>query len=51
MNLRIQIPEHLNSILIARAAESGKDVESYVVDTICEQLEVPNTAATGAPAV
>jgi|LakMenE18May11ns_1017448.scaffolds.fasta_scaffold9535464_1 hypothetical protein len=48
MNLRIQIPEHLNSILIARAAESGKDVESYVFDTICEQLEVPNTVASAA---
>jgi hypothetical protein len=48
MNLRIQIPEHLNSILIARAAESGKDVESYVVDTICEQLDVPNTVASAA---
>ena len=48
MNLRIQIPEHLNSILIARAAESGKDVESYAVDAICEQLEVPNSFASAA---
>jgi len=46
MNLRIQIPEHLNSILVARAAESGKDIESYVVDAICEQLEVPNPIAS-----
>ena len=46
MNLRIHIPEHLNSILTARAAECGKDVESFVVDSICEQLEVPNSAAS-----
>ena len=48
MNLRIQIPEHLNSILALRAAECGKDVESYVVDSICEQLDVSNTATTTA---
>ena len=43
MNLRIHIPDHLNSALIARAAESGKDVESFVVDSICEQLEAPDS--------
>ena len=48
MNLRIQIPEHLNSILTARAAECGKDIESYVVDSICEQLDVPNSVASPA---
>ena len=42
MNLRIQIPEHLNSILKARAAESGKDIETYVVDAICDQLLIPH---------
>jgi hypothetical protein len=46
MNLRIQIPEHLNSILVARAAESGKDVESFVVDAICERLEAPTEFST-----
>lgn len=46
MNLRIHIPEHLNSILTARAAECGKDIESFVVDSICEQLEVPNSAVS-----
>ena len=48
MNLRIHIPEHLNSILTARAAECGKDIESYVVDSICEQLDVPNSVASPA---
>ena len=43
MNLRIHIPEHLNSIHTARAAECGKDVESFVVDSICQQLEVSNS--------
>jgi hypothetical protein len=46
MNLRIHIPEHLNSILTARAAECGMDIESFVVDSICEQLEAPNTSET-----
>ena len=46
MSLRIQIPEHRSSILVVRAAESGKDIESYVVDAICEQLEAPNTIAS-----
>jgi hypothetical protein len=48
VNLRIHIPEHLNSILTARAAECGKDIESYVVDSICEQLELPNSVASPA---
>lgn len=43
MNLRIHIPDHLNSARIARAAESGKDVESFVADSICEQLEAPDS--------
>ncbi len=43
MNLWIHIPEHLNSILTERAAECGKDVESFVVDSIREQLETPST--------
>lgn len=46
MNLRIQIPEHLNSILTARAAECGKDVESFAVDSLCEQLEVPSSSTS-----
>jgi len=46
MNLRIHIPDHLNSIPTARAAECGKNVECFVVDSICEQLEVPNSAAS-----
>jgi hypothetical protein len=41
MNLRIQIPERLKPILTARAAECVKDVETFVIDAICEQLEVP----------
>lgn len=40
MNLRIEIPKHLDEILATRAAESGKDVESFVVDSLCEQLSV-----------
>ncbi len=46
MNLRIHIPEHLNSILTARAAECGKDIESFVVDSNCEQLEVPDSGVS-----
>jgi hypothetical protein len=38
MNLQIQIPERLKDILASRAAECGKDVESFVADSICEQL-------------
>lgn len=41
----------LDSILlaiVARAAECGKDIESYVVDSICEQLDVPNSVASPA---
>ena len=46
MNLCIQIPDHFSSLLAIRAAECGKDVESFVVDSICEQLEVPNAVAS-----
>lgn len=46
MNLLFQIPEHLNSILVARAAENGKDVESFVIDAICERLEASTECST-----
>ena len=46
MNLHIHIPDHLNSILTARAAKCGEDIETFVVDSICEQLEVPDSAAS-----
>ncbi len=48
MNIRIHIPENLNSILTTRAADCGKDIESYVVNSICEQLDVPNSVASPA---
>ena len=48
MNLRIELPSSLEQVLKLRAAEAGKDVESFVVDSIRETLGEPE-AINGVP--
>ena len=38
MNLRIEVPANLESLLRLRAKEAGVNVESYVLNTISERL-------------
>ncbi|MDZ4847970.1 MAG: hypothetical protein SGI77_01625 [Pirellulaceae bacterium] len=43
MNLRIELPPNLEHTLKLRAAAAGKDVESFVVDSILETLGLPES--------
>lgn len=35
MNISINLPDNVKAILAERAAASGKNIESYILDTIC----------------
>jgi len=39
MNLRIELPPHIEELLKSKAAQAGLDVEAFVLETISERLE------------
>jgi hypothetical protein len=45
MTLTIEFPAELEEALQQRAAEAGKDVVTYVMDAIVEQIEVDAPSA------
>ena len=39
MNLRIEVPLHIEELLKLKAAQAGLDVEAFVLETISERLK------------